>query len=206
MPKIYGNSKIGEGSFVAENVIIGYPGKNEAHLLLEGKFELVEGSIIGRGCILRDFGVIYSQAQLGAGVKTGHHYMVREHSVVGENTLIGSGVIIEDHCTIGSDVMIQSNVYIPTNSIIEERVFLGPNVVLTNDKRMARGDCKLEGAIIKKGTRIGANATILPGIIIGRDSIVGAGSVVTKNVPDNEIVVGVPAASIGKVPEHERIC
>ena len=102
--------------------------------------------------------------------------------------------------------MIQSNVYIPTNSVIDEQVFLGPNVVLTNDRRMNRGECKLEGATIKKGARIGANATILPGIIIGYDTVVGAGSVVTRDVPDNEIVVGVPANSIGKVPDHEKIC
>jgi acetyltransferase-like isoleucine patch superfamily enzyme len=206
MPEIHGKSKIGEGTFVADNVIIGYPGKSEAHLLKEGKFELVEGSTIGGNCILRDFGVIYSQTELGDNVKTGHHYMVREHSVVGANTLIGSGVIIEDQCKIGADVMIESNVYIPTFSEVEENVFLGPNVVLTNDKKMGRGDWKLEGITVRKGARVGANVTILPGVVIGRDSVIGAGSVVTRDVPDYEIVVGVPASSIGQVPDCDKIC
>jgi acetyltransferase-like isoleucine patch superfamily enzyme len=205
MAEIRGGSKIGKGTYIGENVIIGYPGKDEAQLLKEGKFDLLEGAIIGENCILRDYGIIYSRSKLGDNIKTGHHYLVRENTVIGSSTLIGSGVVIEDECRIGSNVSIQSNVYIPTNCVIEDNVFLGPNGVLTNDKRMGRGDWKLEGVTIKFGARIGANVTILPGITIGRDAVIGGGAVVTKDVPDLEIMVGVPARSIGKVPEEDRI-
>lgn len=206
MATIYGGSKIGEGTFIAGSVIVGYPGKSESGILVSGKFDDLEGAVIGSGCILRDFGVIYSRAKLGDNIKTGHHYLVRENTQIGESTLIGSGVVIEDECKIGKNVSIQSNVYIPTGCIIEDEVFLGPNAVLTNDKKMARGECKLEGVVIKYGARIGANVTILPGIVIGADAVIGAGSVVTKNVPEHTIVVGVPAGPIGTVPEAERLC
>jgi acetyltransferase-like isoleucine patch superfamily enzyme len=206
MPTIYGKSKIGEDTFLADNVIIGYPGKGETDLLKEKKFESLEGATVGNNCILRDFGIVYSRVTLGDNITTGHHYLIRENTTIGSSTLIGSGVIIEDDCIIGKNVSLQSNVYIPTGCIIEDNVFMGPNVVLTNDKRMARGECKLEAVTIKFGARVGANATILPGLVVGRDSIIGAGSVVTKDVPDFTIVVGVPANPIGKVPEIDRIC
>jgi acetyltransferase-like isoleucine patch superfamily enzyme len=206
MPTVHGKSKIGEGTYIADNVIIGYPGKNESHLLKEGRFELLEGAVIGNNCILRDYGIIYSQTTLGSDIKTGHHYLIRENSTVGDSTLIGSGVVIEDDCKIGKNVSLQSNVYIPTHCVVENEVFIGPNAVLTNDKRMARGECILEAVIIKYGARVGANSTILPGITVGKDSVIGAGSVVTKDVPEFSIVVGVPAKPIGTVSESDRVC
>jgi acetyltransferase-like isoleucine patch superfamily enzyme len=204
MATVHGRSQIGEGAFIGENVIIGYPGKDESKILFEGSYDDLEGAIIGPGCILRDYGVIYSRAKLGEKVVTGHHYLVREGTTVGSFTLIGSGVVIEDDCVIGKKVKLQSNVYVPTSCIVEDHVFLGPNVVLTNDKRMARGEWKLDGVHIKEGARVGANSTILPGIVVGKDAVIGAGAVVTKDVPDYEIVVGVPARSMGSVPEVDR--
>ena len=206
MPEIHGGSKIGKGTYIGENVIIGYPGRDEVELLKEGKLELVEGAIIGKNCILRDYGIIYSKATIGDNVRTGHHYLVRENSTVGSNTLIGTGVIIEDECKIGKNVSIQSKVYIPTYCVIEDDVFLGPNAVLTNDKRMGRGDWKLQGVTIRRGARIGANTTILPGLEVGRDAVVGGGSVVTRNVPEYTVVVGTPARKLKIVPEEDRIC
>jgi acetyltransferase-like isoleucine patch superfamily enzyme len=205
MATIYGNSKIGEGSWIGENVIIGYPGKAEAEILRTGEYDKIAGSVIGENCTIRDFGVIYSNASLGKFINTGHHFIVREYTEIGYESLIGSGVIIEEHCKIGRQVSIQSGVYIPTNSVIEDNVFLGPRATLTNDKLMGRGDWKIEGITIKRGTRVGANSTILPGLVIGENVMIGAGAVVTKDVEPNVIVAGVPARKIGDVAESDRI-
>jgi len=205
MAKIYGNSTIGEGTWLGDTVIVGYPGKAEVEILRSGEFDKIAGSVIGDNCTIRDFGVIYSNSILGNKINTGHNFIVREHSTVGDGTLIGSAVIIEDQCKIGNQVSIQSGVYIPTSSVIEDHVFLGPRATLTNDKFMGRGDWKIEGITIKKGTRVGANSTILPGLVIGENVIIGAGAVVTKNVEPNAIVAGVPARKIGEVPETDRV-
>jgi acetyltransferase-like isoleucine patch superfamily enzyme len=205
MYTIYGKSKIGEGTLIADNVIIGYPSREE--LSSVGSLEIsalkdIDGTEVGNNCVLRAFGIIYSKTKLAVGVKTGHHYLVREESVIGENSLIGSNVIVENHCKIGKNVSIQSGVYIPTYSVIEDNVFLGPNAVLTNDKYIGFKDPRkrgLEGVIIEEKASIGANSTILPGVRVGRQSVIGSGTVVTRDVPPGSVVVGVPGRVIDKI-------
>ncbi len=105
-------------------------------------------------------------------------------------------MIIEDQCKIGNNVSIQSGVYIPTYSIIEDNVFLGPNSVLTNDKYIGYEDPRkgdLKGVMIEKNASIGANSTILPGVRIGHNAVVGSGAVVTRDVAPGTVVAGVPA-------------
>ncbi|MGQ9583430.1 MAG: acyltransferase [Thermoplasmatota archaeon] len=203
-PRIYGGSRIGEGSYIAESVVVGHPGKDELALLLEGRMDGVAGAVVGRGCILRDFGVLYSRAELGDRVQTGHHWLVRELTTVGEGTLIGSGVVVEDRCAVGARVSLQTGVYVPTNSKIEDDAFLGPRACLTNDRYMGRGEVRLIGPRICRGARVGANATILPGVTVGRDALVAAGAVVTEDVPEYTMVAGVPARKMGAVPEGHR--
>ena len=120
---------------------------------------------------------------------------MRENSEIGDDVLIGTNSVLDGHCKIGSNVSIQTDVYITINTIIEDHVFIGPRVVTTNDKYMYYG-AKLTGPTIKKGARIGANSTLLPGVVIGENAIVGAGSVVTRDVPDGAVVAGNPARTI----------
>jgi acetyltransferase-like isoleucine patch superfamily enzyme len=204
MARIYGESKIGKNTYVAEDVIIGHPGKVEKHLLLEGRLNDVKGSVIGSDCIIRDGTIIYSQVTIGDKVLTGHFVLIRENTEIGHSTLIGTGTIIDNNCRIGSNVSIQSGVYIPTNTVIEDEVFIGPRVCFTNDKYMGRRNIEMKGPHIGKYARIGANSTILPGLKIGHDSVIGAGSVVIQNVGEYEIVAGVPAKKIGLVSEDDR--
>lgn len=204
MARIYGKSVIGKNTYLGEDVIIGHPGKAEKNLLFEGRPNDVKGAVIGDECIIRASTVIYSQVVIGDKVRTGHFVLIRENTDIGHDTLIGSGTIIDDNCQIGSNVSIQSGVYIPTNTIIEDNVFIGPRVCFTNDKFMGRRDIEMEGAHVGKFARIGANSTILPGLKIGRDSVIGAGAVVTKDVGEYEIMAGVPAKKIGTVSEEER--
>ena len=190
-PIIYGRSRIGTGTTVGDHVIIGHPTAGES----KGE---ITGSVVGKNCTLRAHGTIYSKAVLGDGVRTGHFYMVRENTTIGDSTLIGTSVTIDNNCKIGKNVSIQTGVYVPTGTVIEDDVFLAPNVCLTNDKDLAfLKDWKCEASHIKECATIAANATILPGITIGKGALVGAGSVVTKDVPDYAVVYGVPARVVG---------
>jgi acetyltransferase-like isoleucine patch superfamily enzyme len=113
---------------------------------------------------------------------------------IGKNCKIDSFVYIEGDVKIGNNVKIRAHTFIPSGVTIEDDVFIGPGVIFTNDKYpKVTGDWKLLKTIVKRGASIGAGVTILPGITIGENSSVGAGSVVTKNVPPNVIVTGNPA-------------
>lgn len=121
--------------------------------------------------------------------------VILPEAIIGENCNICSHVFIENKVKIGNNVTIKCGVQIWDGIVIEDDVFIGPNVTFCNDKypKSRNSNWQLEGVLVKKGASIGANATILPGIIIGENAIVGAGSVVTKNIEANTIVVGNPA-------------
>lgn len=113
---------------------------------------------------------------------------------IGKNCKIDAFVYIEEKVVIGDNCKIRPFVFIPTGVTIEDNVFVGPNVSFTNDMYpKVSGQWKLLETRVKKGASIGANSTILPGMTIGENALVGAGSVVTKNVPDRATVVGNPA-------------
>ncbi len=117
---------------------------------------------------------------------------------IGKNTKIDSYVYIEEGVTIGDNCKIRPFVFIPTGVVIEDNVFVAPNVTFTNDKHpRAHGDWTRLNTRVKKHASIGAGSTINPGVQIGENALIGAGSVVTKNIPDNAIAVGIPARVVG---------
>jgi acetyltransferase-like isoleucine patch superfamily enzyme len=148
--------------------------------------------IIGDNALIRSGSIIYSNVKIGNGLRTGHSVLVRENSEIGDNVLIGTNSVLDGHCKVGNNVSVQTDAYITAYTTIEDDVFIGPRVVTTNDKFMFYG-AKLTGPTIKKGARIGANATLLPGVVIGEGAVVGSGAVVTKDVPAGATVVGNPA-------------
>jgi acetyltransferase-like isoleucine patch superfamily enzyme len=119
--------------------------------------------------------------------------LIRERCRIGHHVLVGTNVVIDNDSTIGSRVSIQSTVYIPTKTIIEDWVFIGPNAVFTNDRFPIRLKAPLAAPRIRRGATIGANATILPGVVVGEGAMVAAGAIVTNNVPPWHLAIGAPA-------------
>lgn len=141
---------------------------------------------------------------LGTGTKVWHFCHIQKGAVLGKNCSLGQNVNIGPNVHIGNGVRIQNNVSVYEGVEIEDNVFLGPSCVFTNVliprlDRPAHG--KYERTLVREGASLGANCTIICGHTIGRHALVGAGAVVTKDVPDYAIVAGVPARIIGKVEE-----
>ncbi len=184
---------VGEGSHVGPYVILGEPPANSD----PGEVPLS----IGIHAHIRSHTVIYAGSLIGEHFQTGHHVLIRERNEIGDHVSIGSGTVLEHHVRIGHHVRLHSQVFVPEFSVLEDHCWLGPNVVITNAKYPQAPNVKemLTGAHIKTHAKIGANATLLPGVVIGQHALVGAGSVVTEDVPDYAVVVGNPAKVVNDV-------
>ena len=160
---------------------------------MEKNYFAHESAIIDEGC------------QIGKGTKIWHFSHVMSHCIIGESCNIGQNVVISPEVVLGKNVKVQNNVSLYTGVICEDDVFLGPSMVFTNviNPRSAvnRKDQYMK-TIVKKGASIGANATIVCGHNIGQYAFIGAGAVVTKEVPDYALVVGNPAKQIGWISEY----
>ena len=152
---------------------------------------------------------VSEKAKIGENTKIWHHSQVRENSKIGSNCILGKNVYIDINVIIGNNVKIQNNVSVYDGVIIEDGVQVGPHACFTNDKfpRAINPDGQLKGGsdweidktIVKYGASIGAHSVIVCGTTIGKFALVGAGSVVTKNVPDHALVYGNPAKIQGYV-------
>lgn len=188
--KIFKDVIIGKDSHIEDYCIIGTPPRGHK----EGDME----TSIGQQATIRSHTVIYAGNKIGDNFQTGNKVNIRELNQIGNNVSIGTASIIEHHVCIGNNVRLHSNVFVPEYTVLEDDVRLGPYVVLTNTKYPFSPGAKdtMKGPTLKEGAILGANVTVLPGVIIGRRALVGAGSVVTKDVPDEAVVVGNPGKII----------
>ena len=193
--KILKNVKIGNNVTIEDFVIIGAPprGKNEGDL----------ETVIGDNATIRSHTVIYAGNVIGNNFQTGNQVSVREENIIGNNVSIGTKSVVEFKSKICDNVRIHSQVFIPEYCELKDNCWIGPNVVLTNAKypRSFKSKEFLRGVIIEKDSIIGGNSTILSDLKIGTKALVGAGSVVTKNVPPGKIVAGNPAKIIGDISD-----
>jgi len=195
---IFGKSKIGDSCFIDPTALIGYPHGAELNLL-EKDSDKIEGCEIGSDSSIRP-GAIYSTAKVGNKTRTGHNFLIRENTIIGDGCLIGTNVVIDNDCHIGDNCSFQTGAYIPTGTKIGNRVFLGPNASLTNDKAPLRTKYNPEPITIEDDATIGSNATLMPGITVGEGAFVAGGAVVTKDVPAWTLAKGCPA-SFSELPE-----
>jgi acetyltransferase-like isoleucine patch superfamily enzyme len=193
----YGNNSIGPGSRIFDNVIVGFPSRDRINA------HSFEGATIGARALIRSGTIIYSDVQIGDDFSTGHNVLIRENTVIGKRVSLGTATVIEGHTIIGDDVNIQSMVYVPMHTLIGDGVFIGPNAVLTNDRYPPHGGEDLKGPIIEDAASVGANATILPGVVVGTGALVAAGAIVTKDVPPHMLAIGSPARW-KELPEESR--
>ena len=182
--------KVGRASKIDKDVILGYP---------TGRPIKKTGVVLGPYAVIRSGTVIYDSVRIGERLQTGHHVLIREENEIGNWVEIWANTVIDYGCRIGNNVKIHTNGYIPQYTLIEDDVFIAPGACFANDKYPVSS--LLEGPWIKKGARIGVNVTILPGVMIGEKAVVGAGSVVTKDVEPGVVVVGNPACVVGRVDE-----
>ena len=191
--RIYAGVELGEGADIGPFVVIGVSPRAKS----EGELQ----TVIGPASVIRSHTVIYAGTRIGARFQTGHGVLIREDNQIGDDVSVGTGSVVEHHVIIGDRVRIHSKAFIPEFTVLEPDAWIGPNVVITNARYPRSPGVKenLRGATIRRGAKIGANSTLLPGIVIGEDSLVGAGSVVTKDVPAGVVVVGNPARILKSV-------
>jgi len=183
------NVELGNGTVVGEYAILGRAPRGKA----DGELRLV----IGPGSVIRPFTTIYAGTTIGARLQTGQGASIREDNVIGDDVSVGTQAALEFGNRLGSRIRVHTGCFLELVTI-EDDVFLGPHVVFTDDPHPmcpAYLDC-VRGATVRRRARIGGNATILPGVQIGEDALVGAGSVVRKDVAARSVVAGNPAKEL----------
>jgi acetyltransferase-like isoleucine patch superfamily enzyme len=184
--------KLGQGCVVDVGVLLGYPaarGKN------------IDEVTIGDGGRIRSGSVIYGGVTIGRGLQTGHNVVIREENEIGDNFNIWNNTVIDYGCKIGNGVKIHCNCYVAQFTVIEDGAFMAPGVTIANDVHPGcdfSSEC-MRGPHIHKAVQIGVNVTILPFVEIGEGSLIGGGSVVTKDIPPYSLAYGNPARVVGDV-------
>jgi acetyltransferase-like isoleucine patch superfamily enzyme len=192
---VYDNVIIGDNSIIANDCIIGEP-TNDYYSELNYINPILS---IGENALIRSHTIIYSGSKIGNGFSTGHRVTIREKTIIGDNCRFGTLCDIQGNCEIGNYVWLHSNVHIGQNSKIDNFVFIYPYVIFTNDPHPPSEE--IIGPKVGEFTQIAVNSVILPGVEIGKNCLIGANSLVSKNFEDYSLVVGSPAKYIKDIRE-----
>ena len=193
-PHKLGTVRLGEGSLVDEDAILGY---------LSPRRGVSDVLTIGANARIRSGCVIYAGSNIGAHFETGHHTIIREENEIGEHFSIWNNSVVDYGCRIGMRVKIHCHVYVAQFTVIEDDVFLAPGVKIANDYHPGCPDSRecMRGPTLKRGCRIGVNVTLVPYVTVGEGTLVGSGSVVTKDLPPGVVAYGNPARVHGTLEE-----
>jgi acetyltransferase-like isoleucine patch superfamily enzyme len=172
------------------------------------KREALPPTVVGAGTIVSSGAIVFAGSTIGERVILGDQSCVRERVTIGDDVVLGRGSLIENDTSVGSMTRIQADAYITAYSTLEEHVFIAPCVVTTNDNYMGRTEkrhSRMRGPTIRRAARVGGGAILCPGVEIGEEAFVGAGAVVTKDVPPRVVVVGNPARVLRAVAADELL-
>jgi acetyltransferase-like isoleucine patch superfamily enzyme len=203
---VHPGTVLGEGVKVLENAVVGKQPTLSPRST--AKRDPLPPTEIGDGTVVSAGAIVFAGSQIGARVIVGDQSCIRERVTLGDDVVIGRGVLVENDTTIGALTRIQAEAYITAYSTLEDNVFVAPCVVTTNDNFMGRTEKRLElmrGPTIRRGARIGGGAVLCPGVEIGEEAFVGAGAVVTSDVPARALVVGNPARVLREVSADELL-
>jgi UDP-3-O-[3-hydroxymyristoyl] glucosamine N-acyltransferase len=202
---IRAGTDVGERCLIEENVLLGKlprlrPGSSAAG-------EVRGPLVLEREVIVCCGAVVYASSRIGAGAIIGDQSQVRERSTIGPGSVLGRGSSIDFDCTVGARVLIQSGVYVTGGSVVEDDVFLAPGVLTTNDNAMGRHGPHepLRGAVFRRACRVGGGVILVPGVVVGEEAFIAAGAVVTRDVGDREVVVGVPGRVVRSVGDEDLL-
>jgi acetyltransferase-like isoleucine patch superfamily enzyme len=203
---VYPGSVLADGVKVLEGAVVGKQPSLSPRSTT--RREPLPPAEIGAGTIVSTGAIVFAGTRIGERVILGDQSCVRERCDIGDDVVVGRGSLVENDTTIGALTKIQAEAYITAYSTLEDEVFVAPCVVTTNDNFMGRTERRhdlIKGPTIRRGARVGGGAVLCPGIEVGEDSFVGAGAVVTKDVPARKVVVGNPARVIRDVPDDELL-
>ena len=203
---VYPGTVLGEGVKVLEHAVVGKQPTLSPRST--AKREPLPPTELGDGTIVSTGAIVFAGSTIGARVILGDQSCVRERVHVGDDVVLGRGSLIENDTTVGARTKIQAEAYITAYSVLEEDVFIAPCVVTTNDNFMGRTERRhdlIKGPTIRRGARVGGGAILCPAVEIGEDAFVGAGAVVTKDVPARMLVVGSPARVLRAVSDDELL-
>ncbi len=203
---VYEGTILGEGVKVLEGAVVGKQPTLSPRST--AKREPLEPTTIGDGTIVSTGAIVFAGSRIGSRVILGDQSCVRERVEIGDDVVLGRGSYVENDTTIGAMTKIQADAYITAYSTLEEHVFIAPCVVTTNDNWMGRTEKRIGNVIgptIRRGARVGGGAILCPAVEVGEEAFVGAGAVVTKDVPPRTVVVGNPARVLREVPDEELL-
>lgn len=200
--------QVGDNCKILDSAILGKMPAVATMSATTGTVKELPPLVIGKLVTVGAGTIIYRGASIADKVFFGDLATLREDVTVGTGTIIGRGVAVENKVSIGKKAKIESNAYITAFSTVGDYCFVAPGVTFSNDNFVGRTEERKKhfaGPTLKKGARIGAGSVLLPGVIIGEDALIAAGSVITKDVPPRVIVMGAPAKVWKKVPSEQLI-